>query len=227
MIRVSTFLVAVSVTAAGCSGLPTGPDGNESLLSATHGAAVSAVAASLEPTPSTRDAAGTADGRSGTARGHDAACCRLQPVSASRRRHHRPRRPVRHRLHRLPFRHRRPCLAARRSVCAATPCGPPTTLTCPPGLVPTLGETLTCQPPIPTLTCPAGKHPVLGDTAHLCERLVSVAILELCGCDTPQSSSHPTAVPAKCPQQNGQARDLAASASNELVGMAGFEPATP
>jgi hypothetical protein len=48
--------------------------------------------------------------------------------------------------------------------CGATPCAPPTTQTCPPGLVPTLRETLTCEPPIPTLTCPAGTHPVLGNT---------------------------------------------------------------
>jgi len=39
----------------------------------------------------------------------------------------------------------------------------PTTLTCPPGLVPVLGATLTCEAPPQTLTCPVGTHPVLRD----------------------------------------------------------------
>ena len=48
--------------------------------------------------------------------------------------------------------------------CGATPCAPPTTDTCPPGLVPTFRDKLTCEPPVPTLTCQAGTHPVLGNT---------------------------------------------------------------
>jgi hypothetical protein len=52
--------------------------------------------------------------------------------------------------------------------CGAAPCAPPVVTTCPVGLVPVLGEVITCEVPPPTLTCPAGTQPVLRDTMR-CE----------------------------------------------------------
>jgi hypothetical protein len=48
--------------------------------------------------------------------------------------------------------------------CGALPCAPPTTLSCPAGLVPTLRDGAPyCDVPLPVLVCAPGTHPVLRD----------------------------------------------------------------
>jgi hypothetical protein len=173
VIRVSTFVVGVSVLVAGCAGVPTGPDGNENLLSATRGTAISAVAASLEPTlehpvtpPATVIVAPPTSVPSppvstppppAAAPAPAAPAVPSAPPAASAPAPNPPAAPA------VP-----PVSQPPDGPCGAIPCAPPITLTCPPGLVPTPGVTLTCQAPVPTLTCPAGKHAVLADTGVSC-----------------------------------------------------------
>ena len=50
-------------------------------------------------------------------------------------------------------------------LCGDAPCAPPVVVTCPAGLDPVLvGDTVVCQVPTPILTCPAGTVPTLRDT---------------------------------------------------------------